>query len=122
LAIKTWPALGLSLGLALGVGACGSSSTTASGAGAGAAASGDTILIKNFGFSPSSLTVAPGATVTVRNEDNSTHTVTADSGGFDTGNIAPGHSASFKAPASAGAYSYHCALHQFMHGRFKVSG
>lgn len=86
------------------------------------AASGDTIIIKNFAYSPASLTVAPGATVTVKNEDTATHTVTASSGNaFDTGDIAPGASKTFTAPTTAGSYPYICSIHQFMHGSLTVS-
>lgn len=100
-----------------GLSACGAGGS----ASAGASASPDTIIIKNFGFSPSHLTVAANATITVRNMDSSTHTLTANDGAFDTGNIAPGHSATIKAP-KAGAYPYHCAIHQFMTGTLTVSG
>lgn len=100
--------------------ACGSSSSHASGAGG---ASGSTVVIKNFGFEPIDLTVAPGATVTVHNEDSTTHTVTADgthAGAFDTGNVSGGATATFKAPASPGTYTYECHIHQFMHGILTV--
>ena len=79
------------------------------------------IVIKNFAYSPSSLTVAPGSTVTVKNEDTATHTVTATSGGaFDTGDIQPGGSETFKAPSTPGSYAYICSIHQFMHGTLVV--
>lgn len=111
--------------LSVGVAACGGSSSSghASGASSGASsgAAADTIVIKNFGYAPSNLTVTAGAKVTVKNEDTATHTVTADSGAFDTGDISPGHSATFTAP-KAGHYAYHCAIHNFMHGTLTVSG
>lgn len=114
------------LAAAVGLAACGSSSHASAGrTSAGHAArtpAADTIVIKNFAFSPANLTVAPGATVTVRNDDSATHTVTAtgSSKRFDTGDIAPGASATFTAPSAAGSYAYICQIHQFMHGTLVV--
>jgi plastocyanin len=109
--------------------ACGSSShsssppsPTATGSGR-AGASGTTIVIKNFAFVPSDLTVSPGTTVTVRNEDPTTHTLTAVSPHdkiFDTANIDAGATKTFTAPNTAGSYSYICEIHQFMQGTLTV--
>ena len=98
--------------------ACGSGGKSTS----GTSVSGpDTIVIKNFAFSPQSITVAPGATVTVHNEDVATHTVTATGGAFNTGDISPGQTRTFTAPAKAGSYGYICNIHQFMTGTLSVS-
>lgn len=79
------------------------------------------IVIKNFLFSPATLTVAPGTVVTVKNDDPTPHTVTATaSGPFDTGTIAGGKTATFTAPASAGTYDYICDIHQYMKGKLTV--
>lgn len=78
------------------------------------------IMIKDFKYSgPSS--VKPGTKITVMNGDSEAHTVTADSsnGGFDV-NVAPGKSATFTAPSSAGSYAFHCTFHSNMHGTLKV--
>jgi plastocyanin len=88
-------------------------------------AAADTIVIKNFAFEPSDLSVAPGATVTVTNEDATAHTVTAtvtSSGdkAFDTGDIAPGRTVTFTAPGTAGTYAYICEIHQYMQGTLTV--
>ena len=95
-----------------------SSTTTTTGS---PASSADTIAIRNFSFSPSSITVAPGATVTITNKDQVAHTVTAPDGKFDTGNIAPGQSETFTAPNTAGTYPYVCSIHQYMTGTLHVS-
>lgn len=82
------------------------------------------LVIKNFAFHPSTLTVSPGATITVKNEDSATHTVTAvapHNNIFNTGDIAGGATATFKAPTTAGTYNYICLIHQFMHGTLTVS-
>jgi plastocyanin len=79
------------------------------------------ILIDNYQFSPNSLTVPAGATVTWINKDSDVHTVTAD-----------GTSPAFKSPGldtddkfaftftNAGTYSYHCSLHPHMTGKIIV--
>jgi plastocyanin len=111
--------------------ACGSSGTPASGhsgtasvgSGTGSGSGTDTIVIKNFMYSPMSLTVAPGATVHIHNEDSVTHTFTdkTDPGMFNTGDIAPGQTKTVKAPEKAGSYAYICMIHQFMSGTLRVS-
>lgn len=79
------------------------------------------ITISDFGFSPASLTVAPGTLVTVVNEDSAPHTVTGTGrAGFDTGTVRAGRSATFKAPRTRGMYSYICDIHQFMSGTLTV--
>jgi plastocyanin len=104
-------------------GSGGSSSTPASTTSAsGAAGAPTTIVIKNFKFSPASLTVAPGTVVKVMNQDSTAHTATASSDkAFDTGTIAPGKSATFTAPSKSGSYPYICTIHQFMKGTLTVS-
>ncbi len=78
------------------------------------------ITIRDFKYqAPSS--VPAGAMVTVKNEDSVAHTVTADVGNaFDVA-IAPGRTATFKAPGKAGSYPFHCKYHSNMHGTLKVS-
>jgi plastocyanin len=121
-----WRAVLICLAGVLLLVACGSSSghPAASGSQARAAAGGgaDTIVIKNFMFQPSTLTVAPGAVVTVRNEDTVTHTLTdaSDSRLFNSGDIAAGQSATFRAPNQAGSYAYICMIHQYMTGTLVV--
>jgi|tagenome__1003787_1003787.scaffolds.fasta_scaffold20559441_1 plastocyanin len=84
------------------------------------AGGGQTIDISNFKFAPATLTVRAGAKVTVKNSDTTAHTATADSGGaFDTGDIAPGSSATITLK-SAGSVAYHCSIHSFMHGKIVV--
>ena len=95
-------------------------STATSGGSASGGSTVDVIVIKNFAYSPVSLTVKPGATVTVKNDDVAIHTVT-DNGMFDTGDISPGASKTFTAPTTAGSYPYICTIHQFMHGTLVVS-
>ncbi len=116
------------IGMALTLAACSSSgSSTATTSGSTATTSGstasstDAITIQNFSFHPSSITVAPGATVTVTNKDQVAHTITSSSGAFNTGDVAPGQSKTFTAPNKAGSYPYICSIHQYMSGTLKVS-
>ena len=113
------------LGAAIALAACSSGGNTTSsstnprsGSPGGA---GHAITIKNFAFSPGSITVAPGTSVTVANDDSVAHTLTSTSGGFDTGNIQPGQSKTFTAPNRAGSYPYICTIHQYMTGTLTVS-
>lgn len=79
------------------------------------------IDIRNFAFNPASISVRAGATVTVTNDDTTTHTVTASGAKtFDTGDIAPGRTVTFTAPAKAGSYPYICTIHPFMKGTLTV--
>ena len=80
-----------------------------------------TVDIKNFAYLPRYSAVAPGATVTVRNDDQVIHTVTADNGAFNTGNVAQGLPASFQAPTKPGRYAFHCFHHPYMTGILTVS-
>jgi plastocyanin len=78
------------------------------------------ISIANFAFQPASLQVAVGTTVTWTNADSTAHTVTSDTGAFDSGPLAPGASFSqtFMTP---GTYTYHCQIHPFMTATIVVS-
>lgn len=77
------------------------------------------ITIKDFAYSgPSS--VAPGSTITVMNEDDVAHTVTADEGSAFDVNVPPGESAMLTAPGKAGSYAFHCTYHSNMHGTLAV--
>jgi plastocyanin len=70
-------------------------------------------------FSPGELDVLTGQTVTWRNSDASTHTVTADDDSVDSGFLPPGASFSRAFPKT-GVYPYHCTIHRFMRGVVRV--
>jgi plastocyanin len=71
------------------------------------------VTIADFTFRPGTLEIVAGEQVIFSNDDAVAHTVTADDGSFDTGNIAPGHSATitFDTP---GTYTFGCAYHSAM--------
>jgi plastocyanin len=71
-------------------------------------------------FSPGTVTIAEGATVTFLNDDGRDHTVTARDGSYDSGIMSP--SANFtKTYTVAGSYSYFCAIHPDMTGTIEVT-
>ncbi len=71
------------------------------------------ITIKNFAFAPATITVPVGTKVTWTNMDTAAHTVTSDTGAFDSKNMANGASFSFTFN-QAGSFAYHCAIHPRM--------
>ena len=79
-----------------------------------------TITITSSAYSPASLTVVSGATVTWTNNDNSAHTVTTEDGAINSGDIAPGSSYS-KTFMTTGTYNYHDAHNADMKGLLIVS-
>jgi plastocyanin len=82
----------------------------------------ETIIdIKNFSFQPSNLTISPGTTVTWHNQDGIEHTITSDTGLFDSGVINAGKKFSFDFN-TPGNYKYHCSIHPNMRGTITVSG
>lgn len=72
-------------------------------------------------FTLESVTVSPGATVTVVNNDVAPHTATAEDGSFDSGTIDPGGSATFVAPTAPGTYQIFCAVHPSMTATLTVA-
>lgn len=72
----------------------------------------------SFAFSPASLTIKAGTTVTWKNTTAAPHTVTSDDGkSFDSGSanpIAPQSGTFSFTFSTAGTFAYHCAIHPFM--------
>jgi plastocyanin len=106
----------------VGLAGCGGSSKKSSSSSASLpAAAPDTITIKGFAFSPKTVTVDPGATVSVINADSVDHTVTGTGGAtFNTNHVHGGTSSSFIAPTTPGTYHYQCNIHQYMKGTLVV--
>jgi len=73
----------------------------------------NTVAMSGSVFTPASITVTSGTTITWQNFDNIVHTSTSDSTRWDTGNINPGASATitFSTP---GTFKYHCTYHRAM--------
>src|SRR2546429_161360 len=85
--------------------------TTAGGGGGGQA--GAAITIKDFKFGDP-VTVKPGESVKVTNEDGAAHNAVADDGSFKTEDLQHGESATFTAPTKPGSYKFSCTLHSSM--------
>ena len=68
------------------------------------------VTAQNVQFTPPTLTVPAGTTVTWTNGDPFQHSVTADDGSFDSGLVDPGGRFSFTF-ADPGTYPYHCVPH-----------
>jgi plastocyanin len=64
-------------------------------------------------FSPATITVPAGTTVTWKNNDAYAHTSTSDTGVWDTGNVAAGASTTTTF-STAGTFPYHCTYHAAM--------
>ena len=66
-----------------------------------------------FAFTPSTLTVTVGTTVTWRNTTSAPHTVTSDDGTTFNGMLSTGGTFTFTF-TKAGTYAYHCNIHPYM--------
>jgi plastocyanin len=83
------------------------------------AAQGSTISIRNFSFSPVSLSVPVGATVSWSNLDGEPHTVKSIDELFRSGALDQNDSFSFKFD-KPGTYRYVCSIHPQMVGTVVV--
>jgi plastocyanin len=79
--------------------------------GGGAGGGGNVVAMAGLKFQPGTLTVAKGTTVVFVNDDTAPHTVTARSGGTDSGVIDPGKR--FTLVAASG-FDYVCSIHPSM--------
>jgi plastocyanin len=77
------------------------------------------VSIIDFAFSPSSVQVNVGGTVTWANNGDEPHDATANGGSFATGELAPGASGSATF-SQAGTFSYFCSIHPDMTGSVTV--
>jgi plastocyanin len=77
------------------------------------------ILVKDFMFAPTSLTVKAGSTVTWANMDDEPHTVVSDTGVFRSGAMDTNESFSFKFD-KPGTYHFTCSIHPRMVGTIVV--
>ena len=66
-------------------------------------------------YLPGTVTIAAGTTLTWLNSDTQVHTVTSDTGLFDSGDLQPGQRFSYTF-TEAGTYGYFCTPHPWMTG------
>jgi plastocyanin len=79
------------------------------------------VAIGGFAYSPASITVSVGDTITWTNNDPQTHTATADDASWNSGNIAGGGGTKSVTFTTAGTFPYHCAIHSSMTGTVTVT-
>jgi len=84
-----------------------------------AAASPATVQIDNFAFTPATLTVTAGTTVTWKNEDDSPHRIGDKNGTFKSAALDTDETFSHIF-ASPGEYPYICTIHPYMVGKIIV--
>lgn len=90
---------------------------------AGNTAAADSVTIQDYAYSPATITVKVGTTVTWTNKDNVEHTVTTDPGApaaIESGLFGNGKSFSYTF-TKAGTYAYHCQPHPYMKGTVTVT-
>ena len=83
------------------------------GAAAAQGGEGAAVEMKGMVFSPTRIEIIAGTTVTWTNNDPLFHTVSADDGSWDSGQIEPGKTFSRTFP-QPGEYAVHCTPHPFM--------
>jgi plastocyanin len=89
------------------------------GSGRARASASASVTMGDFFFSPTSVTVAVGDTVTWRNNGDAPHNARADDGSFSTPDLNKGQSASHRF-SQAGNFSYICTIHPQMKGTVRV--
>jgi plastocyanin len=77
------------------------------------------VVINNYAFEPTNITIHPGDKIVWKNKDDVAHTVTALNGSFDSGALDPGTKFQFVF-GKIGNTSYRCSVHPEMTGSVKV--
>lgn len=84
---------------------------------------GPAVTIVDFAFQPSSLTISPGQTVWWTNTGSTAHTITSNTGLWNSGPVSPGGSYGVTfTSAPPGSYAYYCTIHPAMQGVLVVPG
>ena len=105
--------------IAVAVTGCSSGATPGTSSGGSTNGGSQTVIEKNFAFSPNALTVAVGDTVTFKNQDSTPHEVRIDN--QDLGKQSTGQDVTWKA-VKAGTFSFSCIIHPSMTGRITCGG
>lgn len=96
----------------------GTTGTTGSTTGTTGGGGGTAITIAGFAFDPSTLTVSGETTITITNNDDTTHTFTLDDGSVDQ-EIPGGETVDVTVNVSAST-GFHCKIHPSMTGTLEV--
>ena len=97
------------------------------GGGGGGVPAAQFVTIADYAFGPDSITISAGQAVEWSNSGPSTHTVTSNTGAWNSATLAPpsgtdpyggmASGGSFtRTFATAGTYHYHCSIHSTMTG------
>ena len=79
----------------------------------------DIVIVRGYAYTPQTVTIKVGDSVTWANQDAIDHTATADDGSWDTGLISNGKSKSITFD-KVGEFDYHCTPHPYMKGEIVV--
>ena len=77
------------------------------------------VVIKDFAFSPSTVSIPVGGSITWKNLDQAAHTATDAKASFDSGNLDTGKTYTYTF-TKAGTYKIICTYHPSMHGTIVV--
>ena len=77
------------------------------------------LSIKDYKYNPSPIKVKKGTTLVWTNEDVAKHTVSADSGKWESELLAQGQSYT-RVFDTVGSFAYHCSPHPYMKGSVEV--
>jgi plastocyanin len=102
--------------MAVALSGCGGEATDAAETSTSSAA---TLTIANMSFG-APLTVAPGAQITVKNDDTAEHSVTSQTEGQFDVHVDGGEQGTLTAPTAPGEYAFHCVYHPSMTGTLIV--
>ncbi len=78
------------------------------------------VVIKGYAFTPGTITVKKGTTITWTNQDIAKHNIVSDTGAFESPFIVQGGTYSYTF-TSAGTFNYHCSPHPYMTGTVIVT-
>ena len=96
-----------------------STSAEATATSAPAAAAGATITIADMSFGDP-ITVAPGAQITIKNDDSAEHSVTSQTEGKFDVHVDGKEQGTLTAPTEPGEYAFYCVYHPSMKGTLIV--
>jgi len=112
----------LAFGLVASVAGCTAAPSGGGGGPSPVPSAAQTVVVRDFEFSPATLEIPAGSTVTWRFDGPTAHSSTADAASafkWDSGIKAAGTTFSQRFD-SPGSFPYHCEPHPFMQGRIVV--
>ncbi|MGQ0843076.1 MAG: cupredoxin domain-containing protein [Sporichthyaceae bacterium] len=80
-----------------------------------------TVTMTDNEFSPTTVSVKPGQSVSIVNSGAIVHNLVDRKNQIDSGDVEPDAKGTVKAPEKAGSYRFVCTYHAGMEGTFKVA-